>query len=239
MLIRPSSLLYEFQLECSTPEGAVLVLPNGASRTDLSSSFRPLLLAHARKHASSWLEWVYGSLELASSSLYLVTGYDECDNWCLASYSNVGAEMGVSLSFVPVVHADGIVWYAAPSSGDIAKRTCQPNGQVPRNQTGFIRGYKISTWRTLQERLRQGAVKIMDIVPQTENSSTPAYGGVPVATVLNQFLSRLNNFAFGGDRRGNRRSNNSDQQTIGPLDEHILQIESFPGPPEVIISSPR
>jgi hypothetical protein len=61
LLIRPISLLYQYQLNLSAPEGAVLVLPNGASsRTDLTSSIRPLLLAHARQHDLGWLEWVYG-----------------------------------------------------------------------------------------------------------------------------------------------------------------------------------
>jgi hypothetical protein len=67
------------QFDCSTPEGAILVLLNGSSRIDFITSFRPFLLTHAREHALSWLEWVYRSLDFASS-IYLITGTNKCKN---------------------------------------------------------------------------------------------------------------------------------------------------------------
>jgi hypothetical protein len=91
ILVRQYSGLCQFQFDCSTPEGAFLVLPNDACRTNLRSSFRPHILLHARNNC-----------------IYLITGYDKCGNWCLASYSNVPVEMGVSLSFTPEVHLAGL-----------------------------------------------------------------------------------------------------------------------------------
>ena len=229
----PSSNLCQFQFACSTPEGAILVLPNGSSRTDLIASFRSHLLAHARKHALSWLEWVYGGLEFASS-IYLITGTNKCENWCLASYSNIPAELGVSLSFTPTVtpsdRPSGIVRYAAQSSGNITRRTFRPN-EHSGNQSVFIRGYKIQACRTLRERL-QGAVKITDMMSQKDKN--PMYlDAVPGATharstarktlLLNRILSKFTDFS----RRGSRN------QPTDPLDEDILQVESFPGSPEV------
>jgi hypothetical protein len=202
-------------------------LPNGARRINLRSSFRPHLLLHARKHALSWLEWVYGSLDLASS-IYLITGYDKCDNWCLASYSNVPAEIGVSLSFTPEVDSGGIVRYSAQSSGDITTRTFLHQGIISGNQCVFIRGYKITTCRTLQERLRQGAIKISDVVSQTAEDPTGAFGVVPGAAVLNWFVTQLLNVS------GNGRGNTSDQDN-----NDTLQIESFPGPSTVMLASSR
>jgi hypothetical protein len=148
----------QFDYDCSAPEGAVLVFPNGASRTDLSSNARPRLLAYAREQALSWLEWVYGSLEHANS-LYLITGCDKCRNWCLASYSNMPAPMGVSLSFTPTDSQGDVVQYAAQSPGDITMRTFRLDGQNPENQSVFVRGYRISA---------TGTVKKSDVVSQQE-----------------------------------------------------------------------
>ena len=148
----------QFDYDCSAPEGAILVFPNGASRTDLSSNVRPRLLAYAREQALSWLEWVYGSLEHANS-LYLITGCDKCRNWCLASYSNMPASTDVSLSFTPTDSQGDVVQYVAQSPGDIAMRTFRLDGQNSENQSVLVRGYRISAG---------GTVKKSDVMPPQE-----------------------------------------------------------------------
>jgi hypothetical protein len=229
--MRLCSGLCHFHFDCSTPDGAVLVLPNGASRRDLSSGFRPLLLEHARNHALSWLESVYGRLDLAKS-IYLITGCDKCDSWCLASYSNVAAQIGVSLSFTPTAHRpDGAVRYEAQSSGSISKRTFLPFGRNRGNQCVFIRGYKISACRTLQERLWRGPVDISDVVSgNTDNSMTGALDGVRGWAVFSWFRSRLSHLSG----NGGTRSNILDQEIVNPP---AVQIESFPGPSKVTVPS--
>ncbi|KAJ7126272.1 hypothetical protein C8R44DRAFT_558838, partial [Mycena epipterygia] len=63
---------------------AILLLPDGASRTDLrrSKKFRE----YALKHAQHWYAFVEGDLErTVDSGLYLVTGTDKSSTWSVAA----------------------------------------------------------------------------------------------------------------------------------------------------------
>jgi hypothetical protein len=222
LLICACSRLRRFEYDCSAPDGAVLVLPNGASQTDLSSDDRQRLLAYAIDQALSWLKCVYGSLDYADS-LYLITGCDKCKNWCLASYSNMPGQIGAPLTFTPSVHQDDMAQYIAWSPAAIDTRTFSLDGQNHVNQSVFIRGYKISACKTLQEKLRQGPFKMSDIVSQsTENPTIDISGGVPGTNLLNWFLSQLTNFGKA-----------SGSNILDRLNDNGVQVDSFPGPPEV------
>ncbi|KAJ6523373.1 hypothetical protein B0H19DRAFT_909422, partial [Mycena capillaripes] len=69
-----SSITYRFQ----SKEGAILLLPEGASRQDLLP-VKPLF-AHAKKHSSRWHEFAYDYLPSAGS-LFVVTGCDKTSSW--------------------------------------------------------------------------------------------------------------------------------------------------------------
>ena len=216
------------EYDCSAPEGAILVLPIGASRTNLASRARSRLLAHAREQALNWLEWVYGSLDYADS-LYLITGCDKCRNFCLASYSNLPVVQD-PLIFTPTSNQGDLVQYDSQTPGIINMRTFLPDDQSSGKQTVFIRGYKIQACRTLRERLLQGSVKITDIM--SEKDKNPMYFDAgatqPRSTArkqlfLNRILSKFTDFG----RRGSRN------QPTDSLDEDIIQFESLPGSAEV------
>jgi hypothetical protein len=158
----------EFRFTCLPTEGAVLVLPNGASSEDLC--YHHDLEAYIRCHVVSWCEHVYGTLGLGprAGPLYLITGHDKGDNWCLGSYSNAvsGAGMSSSLTFAPGdVTPGGTVLYSAHVTGNMDTRTHVPEGDNPANQCLFLRGYKLTLRRNLMERILVGTVKISDIVP--------------------------------------------------------------------------
>jgi hypothetical protein len=137
-------------------------------------------------------------------------------------------QMGVPLTFTPTVDRGDMTQYVAQSPADIATGTFSPNGQSYENQSIFIRGYKISACKTLQERVRRGPVKISDVLSQKNEDSTSC-DAIPGTTFLGRILSKLTNF--------NRRA--SKDQPTESLDNNILQVESFPGPPEVRDSSPQ
>ncbi|KAJ7257833.1 hypothetical protein C8J57DRAFT_1002587, partial [Mycena rebaudengoi] len=67
---------------------AVLLLPDGASRTDLrrKQKFRE----YALKHARAWYAFVNGDLErmVDNGDLYLVTGTDKSLSWSVAAVEN-------------------------------------------------------------------------------------------------------------------------------------------------------
>ena len=233
-LIGACSQWRQFEYDCSAPEGAILVLPNGASQTDLAPNARSRLLVYAREQALNWLEWVYGSLDHADS-LYLITGCDKCRNFCLASYSNLPVA-GDPLLFTPTGNQGDLVQYVARTPGIISMRTFRPNEQSSGKQTVFIRGYKIQACRTLRERLLQGSVKITDIMSQKDKNpmyfdagATQARSTARKQLFLNRILSKFTDFG----RRGSRN------QPTDSLDEDTIQFESLPGSPEVEDTSPQ
>ncbi|KAJ7663617.1 hypothetical protein B0H17DRAFT_991423, partial [Mycena rosella] len=76
---------------------AVLLLPDGASRTDLrrKKRFRDYVL----KHAQSWYAFVNGVLErmVDNGDLYLVTGIDKSASWSVAAVENHSEDGNISL----------------------------------------------------------------------------------------------------------------------------------------------
>ncbi|KIJ18162.1 hypothetical protein PAXINDRAFT_71773, partial [Paxillus involutus ATCC 200175] len=76
-------LNYEFS--SSSEEGAILVLPEGASKTDLANKL--IFRQEALKHALSWYTFAYfnlGRSNINDDSLYLITGYHKASSWSVA-----------------------------------------------------------------------------------------------------------------------------------------------------------
>lgn len=80
--------------ESSSTEGAVLVLPDGGLRKDLSVVTHTIVKRYAEKHALSWRDLAGGC-----NSLYLLTGVDKTASWGIASYSNASRDGRISLEF--------------------------------------------------------------------------------------------------------------------------------------------
>ncbi|KAJ6544415.1 hypothetical protein B0H19DRAFT_903964, partial [Mycena capillaripes] len=76
---------------------AVLILPDGGSRTNLRrlQVFRD----YALKHAQNWYAFVNGGLErmVESGDLYLVTGVDKSSSWSVAAIENNSDGLELSL----------------------------------------------------------------------------------------------------------------------------------------------
>jgi hypothetical protein len=95
-----------FRFNCTaTTEGAVLVLPEGASRKDIrghKAQFRRC----AMENAFCWYQFANKRLErdIPNGSLILVTGCDMAASWGIASFSDIPSDVEVELSLYPSHH---------------------------------------------------------------------------------------------------------------------------------------
>ncbi|KAJ7572927.1 hypothetical protein C8J56DRAFT_760925, partial [Mycena floridula] len=141
--------IYCFEFQTSSTEGAILMLPDGASRNNLlaQKKFRD----HAVKHAVSWYRYVNETLEQdrRNGSLYLITGRDNAKSWGVTSFSDHEAG-SVSLKFISTQDTPGSsnVSYSWETQNSIPKRTgvCE-NGH--QSQCVFLRGIKIALRKSL------------------------------------------------------------------------------------------
>src|SRR5882762_8018505 len=100
---------YRFTSSAAT-EGAILLLPDGAYRTDLRGrkvNFRQ----YAIQNALRWYQFANQHLdrEIPNGSLILVTGCDMASSWGIASFSDVSSDVEVELTFYPS-HRGTYLW---------------------------------------------------------------------------------------------------------------------------------
>lgn len=142
------------KFQCSSSEGALLVLPEGAHRETLNhlKKFRD----YASRHAISWYRFMNGPLgrEAPNGSIYLVTGHDKCSAWGVASFTDVEKERGLSLTFAAAAigAATGSYYYAWRDFSPASVRAGPiSSGQTStfKNQCVFIKGYKVAIRESL------------------------------------------------------------------------------------------
>ncbi|KAF4618015.1 hypothetical protein D9613_012845 [Agrocybe pediades] len=95
---------FEFKFVTTVREGALLVLPDGASREDLKSSSH--LTKYIEKYALSWHYFTfhratYSGGSLPNGSLHLVTGCDRAKSWSVAAFPVTMSKAGdqIEMSF--------------------------------------------------------------------------------------------------------------------------------------------
>ncbi|KAF8875532.1 hypothetical protein CPB84DRAFT_1689587 [Gymnopilus junonius] len=128
-------------------DGAILILPNGASREDLVSTER--FHEYARKNAPHWYQYInhYGHTFHANGSLFLVTGCDKANDWALASFPYHAKRAGEPLRLQ-------YTWQPQYDTPWFDPGTCCTDYYVPtkkladhpevKNQCVFLRGMRIS-----------------------------------------------------------------------------------------------
>jgi hypothetical protein len=91
-------------------EGALLVLPEGASRKDLRSR-KAQFRRCAIENALYWYQFANERLErdIPNGSLILVTGCDMASSWGIASFSDISSDVEVELSLYPS-HRGTYMW---------------------------------------------------------------------------------------------------------------------------------
>ena len=95
----PVGLEGSFQFSSTCSEGAVLILPDGASRTDLRNI--KMLRDLAAKNASIWYDFARGPAgrDAPDGSLYLVTGFDKATRWGVSSIYSPSSSGDVTVKF--------------------------------------------------------------------------------------------------------------------------------------------
>jgi hypothetical protein len=210
-------MIISYNFTCLPTEGAALILPDGAVRKDIR--FRREIFKFAKKHGVSWFKHVHetlGLLEDDAEPLYLVTGVDKCSNWCLASYSDIVRDAGMTLRFTPteLTANPAIRPYSCSRSGPITPRICPSfTDDGTKNQTVFIRGYRMLWRQNLPD-----PFQVTDI--RTSNTVNESHGG---KNPTSQAGSGFSTQSFGGTSGEGQPQ----QGEPGPGTDGVI-MESFP-----------
>ncbi|KAF7354054.1 Cell division control protein [Mycena venus] len=155
------------EISTSSKETAVLLLPDGASRTDLRP--KNIFRDYALKHAQRWYAFVNGRLHrmVGNGDLYLVTGTDKSSSWSVAALENhsEGCKISLKLKASQVGSAGTSCvweWETADSFADWGPRPLP--AERSENQTVFIRGFKVAI-RSSPLKKSAKAISIVDSKP--------------------------------------------------------------------------
>ncbi|KAJ7126174.1 heme peroxidase [Mycena epipterygia] len=160
------------EISTSSKETAVLLLPDGASRSDLRRKKR--FRDYALKHAQQWYAFVNGSLErmIGSGDLYLVTGVDKSSSWSVAALENRAEDCNISLKLkASQVGSAGAGWAwewerSSSSAHSGPRGVPQSEEPQPKNQTVFLRGFRVAIRNPYTPLMKSAtAVHIMDSKP--------------------------------------------------------------------------
>jgi hypothetical protein len=191
-----------FSFRCSAPDGAILTLPDGASRED----FRAVALfrEYAARNAKSWYQYVNGprGRDAENGSLYLITGCDKSKFWGVASFS--GVSRSFNLTFSPTAIEGNtnrpFKWeHASPAS-----TKCGPvppeyfDGDLPQNQCTFIRGFKIALGEGLRATLFGSVASVSTIVDAKPSDILTKSSFIPFGGASRWLEGNFPQFAGGG-----------------------------------------
>ncbi|KAJ7194259.1 hypothetical protein C8J57DRAFT_566593 [Mycena rebaudengoi] len=208
----------DFRFGCLGPKGAVLSLPHGSKINKLRN------LEGVRRyvacHADNWYKFVNGprGRGIGNGSLYLITGWEKCASWGMASFQAVPDEGQFQLSFKPSAGADAGYKYRW-QRGNPARRKqadAATGAASPINQTVFIHGFTISLCTSIWRRLF-GDVEIC----QLADPQSPKQSGQFVPYGFQQSLfSWVTGFFGGGGATGKKH--------CAERDDHAVMISDFP-----------
>lgn len=154
-----------FGLRFEKSSGAVLWLPDGAARADTRN--RAMLYQYAARNAKSWYEFMNGPLGRMASeqgSLYLITGHDKTFCWEAAVFSGKARTVSIQFNATASLLGGGKIGMteASRTQGGVPNRRSRPLN-TDKNQTIFIRGFKISLRNRPSTLLYRSAIKVADI----------------------------------------------------------------------------
>lgn len=156
------------EFQCSAAEGAVLVLPQGA--TLYQAMNRLHFQNHASRHAISWYRYMLNNgRDSANGSLYLVTECIKSMNWGISVFYSLPTTNS-SLRFI--FNEGQCLWY---SRGKIEARAGPERGDITiseeeePNQCVFVRGYKIMLRSDIWDKMRSA----VDVTSQDGEFSSP------------------------------------------------------------------
>ncbi|KAF7354579.1 Ribonuclease III [Mycena sanguinolenta] len=220
------------EVSTSSKAVAMLLLPDGASRTNLRRL--QIFRDYALRHAERWYAFVNGDLQrmVESGDLYLVTGVDKTSSWSVAALENNSEDCELSLTLKPACVGSASATYAwdwecASSFTNSGPRRRAGEESWTDNQTVFLRGFKVAVRQKL---LRKSSTVTVLSIEDSKPSDIFARGrSIPFA--------RGRSHGSGGFSRSNTGSSTasgeqewiSDSKPYHPADAintHLLQ--AFP-----------
>ncbi|KIL57835.1 hypothetical protein M378DRAFT_87370 [Amanita muscaria Koide BX008] len=180
---------------CKGPEGAILILPEGAIQDEAISTGRFEDLAKLR--GVEWYKYAkFRGRSISNGSLYLVTSSIKCTQWGIAVFDRPG-DSGQALTFV----SNPLSWKGL---GALTTKVADPNKGDTPNQCVFLRGYKIM--------IRQD---IFDKLPTRKPAHRIRGGGA------NDFLSRVLSGGNSLTRTKISTAKKSDKAPAAPLTANV------------------
>ncbi|KAL0572719.1 SCF ubiquitin ligase complex subunit cdc4 [Marasmius crinis-equi] len=148
-------------------KGAVLMLPHGGSRVDSLNlaTFRQ----YAKKHAESWYQFVNDvhGREAQNGAVYFITGLDKADRWENAVVNDTSREQSCELKFMPGIGVEGSLRLSHSSVLQSSVSSRCSSGGTTKNQSVFIRGFRVSVRQRLWGRGPEAVVSsIHDSAPK-------------------------------------------------------------------------
>ncbi|KAK7036648.1 hypothetical protein VNI00_011581 [Paramarasmius palmivorus] len=138
----PKEVSYGSRITSKHSDGALLLLPDGASRNDYLNE--DLFEDYARENAISWYTYVNGDLGrcVGGNALTLVTGVDNAKTWGVATFSRSLPDTVHSMDFVPGIQTATKYWFQTYRSAIVDAGPVQPHDEL--DQCVFIRGFRVS-----------------------------------------------------------------------------------------------
>jgi hypothetical protein len=201
------------RFETTSTQGAILVLPDGGSRSDALNKrkFRELIT----HNAVSWYQFANETLgrDIQNGSLYLITGRDASPSYGVASFSDNSGTESVAASFLATEGEDDHRRrvYSWRTHHSISHRTgIGENGLM--NQCVFLRGFRIAVNERL---LGQGSDELISDVQFSQITEPPSP----------EFQQYQRSIPFGDSRLTGASSNNPSPGSSGG---HSRQLTDSP-----------
>ncbi|KAK7037608.1 hypothetical protein VNI00_010820 [Paramarasmius palmivorus] len=140
----PTVLVNEgYNFSSTLDEAALLILPEGSSREELTSIdiFRRFAVTHGKR----WIDHARDDRHRDVCGLYLITAREQCSAWGMASQLRRRYEDSVTLSFI--VHANATYGWNSRKGCELKAFPESQGGNIGErsgNQTVFVRGYRIT-----------------------------------------------------------------------------------------------
>ncbi|KAJ7592794.1 hypothetical protein C8J56DRAFT_482982 [Mycena floridula] len=234
---------FEFHVASRSSEGAILMLPDGASRMDLHN--RKPFYEMACQNATAWYQYATETRGrmISDDSLYLVTGCDKCTSWGVAAFSETFGAVGSTLKLIAtgIGGVQGALTYSWEKPTSVAARSgpgyLPDQGQTFLNNCVFLRGFKISLRRrrfskpntriTLIEENKAGPVLPKAIVSEAGNSQSTQSGLFARTHSTTEMHQRLESADMEPEYDG------SSSPLSGSSEEEML-LQEFPEPSESV-----
>ena len=166
------------EFSSSSNQGALLVLPEGADKHDLCNL--RLFEREALRYGKSWYEFAVtklGRTRISPDSLYLITGCHKTSSWSLAAFHQSSGSCNFNAKFTAgkIINGNISAAYSWQMASGVPCRIGPEPYDGVKNQTVFIRGFKIAIRENAFFSLLRGDVSILyeppNIAPRKAHSS--------------------------------------------------------------------